>query len=229
MPQGPQPLTISQVNKAGKLLRHHICGEQVLDAAQYDAALDVVRAFRAAHSRPLVTANNTLRGMVRRAGCRVEVSQRLKRMNTILDKLANCESTLALSRMQDIGGVRAVLPTVQTIRVIQGRLEGTGRVRNVSDYIVSPRSSGYRGVHVIVEYAGRAIEVQLRTQAMHQWALAVEGVSTSGTNYKQDGSTHVHRILAALSDMMNAEAEGTTLPLDQLSTMFQLFGEKPGE
>ncbi len=43
MPQGPQPLTISQVNKAGKLLRHHICGEQVLDAAQYDAALDVVR------------------------------------------------------------------------------------------------------------------------------------------------------------------------------------------
>jgi len=47
------------------------------------------------------------------------------------------------------------------------------------DYISDPRRSGYRGVHVIVGYDGRQIEVQLRTRVMHDWAIAVERLSLS--------------------------------------------------
>ena len=43
----------------------------------------------------------------------VQVSQRMKRVPTIIDKLLR-EPTLLLSRMQDIGGCRAMLPTLVT-------------------------------------------------------------------------------------------------------------------
>ena len=49
--------------------------------------------------------------MVKPKGCRVEVTQRLKRFIMIYDKLQR-EATLDLSRMQDIGGVRAVLDSI---------------------------------------------------------------------------------------------------------------------
>ena len=45
---------------------------------------------------------------------------------------------------------------------------------NVSDYISSPRASGYRAVHLVVTYDGRCVEIQLRTRLMHEWAVAVE-------------------------------------------------------
>lgn len=98
----PDPPSISQVNKAGRTLRAYQRGELVTDA-RYRAALSVLRAFRAAHSYPLTKANMGLRSMVLTEGCRVEVSQRLKRVPTILDKLMR-EPTMQLANMQDIGG-----------------------------------------------------------------------------------------------------------------------------
>lgn len=79
-----------------------------------DRAILVIQAFRRAHAAPLVTANNGLRSMVRTEGCRVEVTQRLKRFATIFDK-AQREPTLDVSRMQDIGGVRSVLDSIDEV------------------------------------------------------------------------------------------------------------------
>jgi ppGpp synthetase/RelA/SpoT-type nucleotidyltranferase len=70
---------------------------------EYESAYGVLVAYRAAHQYPLVKATNSLRMAVRAEGCRIEVSQRLKRMNTILDKLRR-EPEMDLSRMQDFGG-----------------------------------------------------------------------------------------------------------------------------
>jgi putative GTP pyrophosphokinase len=114
-----------------------------------------------------------LRSSVTTARASVQVSQRHKRFSTILDKLAR-EPSMKLSRMQDIGGCRAVLPDMDAIRAVQRLLERrTGYVRT-ADYIETPRSSGYRAVHVMLKYDERVIEVQLRTKRMHEWAIAVE-------------------------------------------------------
>lgn len=203
--------TTSQVNKAGRTLRGAGRGEDVADA-DYDHAIDVLLAFRADHAAPLKKANMGLRSMVSTAGCDVEISQRLKRVPTILDKLVR-EPTLQLANMQDLGGVRSVLKSIEEIRRVEKRVRKYRPPVRVSDYINHPRPSGYRGLHLIVVYHGRRIEIQLRTWTMHEWAFSVERLmGRIGTDLKSGkGPEEVHAWLGAISEAMALEERGETV------------------
>ncbi|MFD1945206.1 RelA/SpoT domain-containing protein [Nocardioides aestuarii] len=204
-------LTTSQVKKAGRTVRRYIRNENISEA-QLQAAIHTIDRFRAAHQKPLVTANNGLRSMVRSEGCVVEVSQRLKRFPTIIDKLVR-EPTLPLSSMQDIGGCRAILADVDEVRRVEARLKKRRPPVGYADYINTPRSSGYRGIHVVVDYGGRHIEVQLRTKVMHEWAIAVERLSARvGDNLKQDGEHALQLLMSVISDAMAIEEAGGVVP-----------------
>ena len=185
---------------------------EMTDMDRLTGALEVIDAFRAAHQVPLTKANNGLRSMINTEGCRLEVSQRLKRFGTIIDKLER-EPTLALNKMQDIGGCRAVLGTVDEVRRVESRLKKRRPPIGYADYIASPRESGYRGVHVIVCYDDRAIEIQLRTRVMHAWAITVERQSTRlGTNLKGDGHHEMQELMAAISEALAIEERGEIVP-----------------
>jgi ppGpp synthetase/RelA/SpoT-type nucleotidyltranferase len=206
-------LSVSQVNKAGKTLRRFL-RDRLGEVDDVNRALDTLVAFRAAHQRPLTTANMGLRSMVKTVHCvEPEISQRLKRVPTIIDKLVR-EPTLALATMQDLGGCRAVLRSVDEVYRVRARLESRGRVERVYDYIAAPRSSGYRGIHVITRYHERRIEVQLRTQVMHQWAVTVEALSgLIGQDVKSGlGPGEVQELMRAISQAMALEERG--LPVD---------------
>ncbi len=84
----------SQVKKAGSTLRKYM-REELSDEAVVVQALETMEAWRRAHYVPLVSANNGLRSRARTAGVQAEVTQRLKRRQTILDKLGR-EPTLDL-------------------------------------------------------------------------------------------------------------------------------------
>lgn len=144
---------------------------------EMDEALSIVEHYRACHQYPLQKATVGVRSTVKTVGAPVQVSQRLKRYVTILNKLQR-EPTMKLSRMQDIGGCRAILPDIGTLRLVQRRLEKRRGYRRTAEYIVTPRESGYRGVHVMLDYDERTIEVQLRTKVMHSWAIATERLSS---------------------------------------------------
>lgn len=208
-------LTSSQVNRAGQRIRRHFRGEGENPEQLYDA-LDTLVAFRALHAAPLQTATMGLRSAVNSEGLPVQVSQRLKRVPTIIDKLVR-EPTLAMSRMQDIGGCRAVLPSIDGIRAVERRLEARPtRAREfiaVSDYIASPRDSGYRGVHVIMRYGGRNIEMQLRTPFMHEWAVTVERLTDRyGEDYKGAWHSTVSPFLSLVSEAMAIDESGALVP-----------------
>lgn len=220
------PPTKSQVNRAGRALRRWMRGE--IDDLAVQEALDTLTAFRAAHQYPLIKANNGLRSMVRTAGCKVEVSQRLKRMSTILDKIRR-EPTMAVGNMQDVGGCRAVLDSVDEVRRVEHRLKHTRPPEHYNDYIATPRASGYRGVHVVVRYADehgedRLIEVQLRTRVMHEWAITVERLSGRLQNDLKSGlgPAPVLDLLGAISEAMALEESGDAVPealLDRMRTL----------
>jgi ppGpp synthetase/RelA/SpoT-type nucleotidyltranferase len=63
-----------------------------------------------------------------------------------------------------------------------------GRRPGVDDYILSPKNSGYRSVHLLYKYNsdkkapsiynGLFIEVKIRSRLQHAWATAVETVVT---------------------------------------------------
>lgn len=192
-PGGPSG---NQVKKAGSQVRKALRTE-VGDPAAFIDAIHTIQRHRGTFRGPLVTANNGLRSMANTLGLDGKVSQRLKRMVTILNKLGR-EPTLALDRMQDIGGCRVVLKTRADVYRLAERLQSLRPTLRVNDYIQEPRQSGYRGVHVIVEYGRcpRPIEVQLRTEPMHLWATLVEDISgNSGINYKMDGATPMQTFL----------------------------------
>jgi ppGpp synthetase/RelA/SpoT-type nucleotidyltranferase len=210
------------VNKAGKILRRWARGDLVGED-DHRAAMEVLLEHRAAHRLPLIKANMGLRSMVRSEQCDVEVSQRLKRVPTILDKLLR-EPTMQLANMQDLGGCRAVLNSIGEVRRVQRRLVRNRPPLRVSDYIAEPRASGYRGVHVVVEYDGRAVEVQLRTQVMHEWAITVERVGGRlGEDLKSgDGPRPVLDLLEGISEVMAVEEEGGVVGPDALDWLSSL-------
>ncbi|WP_408608495.1 RelA/SpoT domain-containing protein [Actinomyces slackii] len=98
----------------------------------------------------MATVSDQLSKLLTHRGIEAEVSQRLKRMPTIVEKIALRESRLDLSRMQDIGGCRVVLPTegadpVYRVDSIVNDHWGEA-VKKRSDYVTNPRRSGYRAI-----------------------------------------------------------------------------------
>ncbi len=101
------------------------------------------------------------------------VAQRLKKFPTIAGKLLR-EPSMKLSRMADIGGVRAVLPDQGAAYRVSSRLRKNWTITRFRDYVAEPKVDGYRALHFINRNHGRLIEVQLRTPLQHTWANAVE-------------------------------------------------------
>ena len=96
---------------------------------------------------------------------------------------------MQLARMQDIGGLRAVLTSVRRVRGLERNYRESAFehvLTNSKNYIDEPKEDGYRGIHLIYRYNnsrapaynGLSLELQVRTQRQHAWATAVETMGT---------------------------------------------------
>ena len=155
--------------------------------------MPIVNNWRSAHSYPLNSFQMNLRARSRKVQAKPLVSQRLKRLDSIIRKLVRDQtSTMQLSQMQDIGGCRAVLASNTEVYKVANsyRVGGTKKwlhelVGVGKNYIEAPKKDGYRSVHLIFKYFGPPqntawdnlkIEMQLRSAAQHSWATALEAV-----------------------------------------------------
>jgi putative GTP pyrophosphokinase len=192
--------TKSQVNRAGKRFarfRSSVLEEgrrlADLDHDEIDrigVAIQVIRAFREAHAYPLRMANANLRYYVSGYGDHASVTQRLKKFTTMIDKLRR-EPTMQLAGMEDIAGVRAVLPDQAAVDAVARRLRKNWRIHRVRDYVREPKASGYRAVHVIAVKKAVFVEVQLRTTLQDEWANQVEQDSRAlAVDYKSGAGAH---------------------------------------
>ena len=175
----------SDVDRAGRLLvRNRI----VADALAVGHALDVVNNWRSSHSFPLNTFQVSLRQRAASICDQPLVVQRLKRIPSIIGKLQRYTS-MKLSRMQDLGGTRAVVPNIRDVDDLRDahlRSRTKHQLTGQKDYVRRPKTSGYRGIHLVYryhsdrkpQYGGLQIELQLRTARQHAWATAVETVGT---------------------------------------------------
>ena len=145
-------------------------------------AKSVLDNWRACHAAPLNSFQKSLRLKLKNTDEDALVSQRLKRTPSILSKLERNPSML-LSRMQDIGGIRAVVKNMKKVREIEADYKNGTRIFSIvnggKDYINYPKDSGYRSVHMIFKCKnGFSIELQIRTTIQHAWATAVETMGT---------------------------------------------------
>jgi len=149
---------------------------------------NVLENWRTSHGAVLNTAQAWLRRLENEP--RPVVGQRLKRYNTIVDKLATGRSR-DLSTMQDIAGVRLIFRNEPELWQFREKMDASKAKHKRThdqgrfDYIAKPKDTGYRGVHDVFErqvgqsressaWNGLKFEVQLRTAVQHAWATAVE-------------------------------------------------------
>lgn len=179
--------TKRQINEAGKTII-----DSSASLEEFANALDIVDNWRAAHAFPM----NTFAVNLKRKVSNIEgaiVAQRLKRLDTICLKLVRFPK-MELYRMQDLGGCRVIVPSVEDVYKVKERLEDS-RIRHIAkqskDYIETPKpDTGYRGVHLIykyksdknTDYNGLLVEIQIRTKLQHLWATAVETVGVFTDN-----------------------------------------------
>ncbi|TWH01821.1 hypothetical protein L614_002000000550 [Ochrobactrum sp. J50] len=173
----------NEVNKAGRVLVDP--SASVFDITQ---ALNIINNWRSIHGHPLNTFQTTLRIKGRQIDSSVLVAQRIKRLSSIELKLRRFP-TMTLSQMQDIGGCRAILSTANNVRNLLLSYQKSDlkhKLHTIDNYMDNPKKTGYRGIHLIYSYYSDKIdtynslkvEMQLRSQAMHAWATAVEIVGT---------------------------------------------------
>jgi hypothetical protein len=188
-----------------------------------ELARTVINNWRSSHSYPLNTMQVYLRQIARRYDSDATVAQRIKRLPSIRHKLKRI-SGMNLARMQDIGGCRAVVASVDDVARIVAYYKDKSRIKHKlvreDAYIQEPKASGYRGHHLIYryfsdkndDYNGLHIEVQVRSRLQHAWATAVETVGTFTRQALKSswGDKDWLRFFACMSSAL-AQREGTPL------------------
>jgi putative GTP pyrophosphokinase len=237
----------SQVDRAGTTLARYESTSPIWDfegLKEFTWANDVLNNWRASHGYPINTFQATLRAKLGRVDKEGFVAQRLKRAPSIVSKLRRFD-TMSLSRMQDIGGLRAVVTSPAKVRKLLQEYE-SARFQHKSkpqkNYIDNPKLDGYRGIHLIFqyqsdfapEYNGLHLELQIRTKLQHAWAT---GVETIGTFLSQQlkagqGEDQWRNFFAATSAAFTIMENTAPVPgfenfsLEQLSTYIRDFNKK---
>ncbi len=173
------------VNRAGNVLISKSASQE-----EIDKALIIINNWRASHYTPLNTFQKRLRTTANKINTESLIAQRIKRLASIKLKLERY-SDMKLSQIQDIGGCRAIMKNVSEVdRLVDIYLNHSSGLKHElskpQDYIANPKTSGYRGVHLIYKYRSDKtsnfddlkIEIQIRTLIQHAWATAVETVGT---------------------------------------------------
>lgn len=170
-----------RIGKAGEVLIR-----KVNENITYAEAVEIMSNWRGSHAFPLNAVQNCLRNLAKQVTNDFLIAQRLKRKRSITAKLERFPE-MKLNRMQDIGGCRAILPTIEEVYLLAEKVKTNPTLNIIReyDYIFNPKPSGYRGIHLISKYSGKRkefeglqLEIQIRTKIQHSWATAVEIIDT---------------------------------------------------
>lgn len=102
-------------------------------------------------------------------GIRAQVQGRPKHIYSIVKKMRG--KSLNFDQVFDIRALRIVVPNVPDCYAALSWVHSqfSPMTAEFDDYIAKPKGNGYQSLHTVVrDAAGQAIEVQIRTQEMHQ-------------------------------------------------------------
>ena len=119
-------------------------------------------------------------------GIQAQVHGRPKHIYSIVKKMRG--KSLDFEQVFDVRALRVIVPAVSdcyaALSWVHDQFEAIGS--EFDDYIARPKPNGYQSLHTVVrDDAGRPIEIQIRTQAMHDHAE--HGVAAHWA-YKEAGS-----------------------------------------
>ena len=117
-----------------------------------------------------------------------DVSGRPKHIYSIWSKMRGKE--LDFTELYDVRAFRVIVPDIKTCYTVLGVIHNiwTPVPKEFDDYISRPKPNGYRSLHtVVMAEDNRPLEVQIRTQEMHNFA---EYGIAAHWRYKEEGGSN---------------------------------------
>lgn len=105
------------------------------------------------------------------AGIHCEISGRPKHIYSIWNKMRG--KGISFDKLYDVRACRVIVDTVDDCYTALGIVHNlwTPIPEEFDDYISKPKPNGYQSLHTVVQdETGKTLEVQIRTEAMHQFA-----------------------------------------------------------
>lgn len=200
----------TRIIRAGQLVKNKYID---MKSTEYREALDVINNWRASHAYPLQVIYMKIKRMAADDST-IIVSQRLKRLESIINKLKRFPN-MSLWGIQDLGGCRMVVSSVEEVYNYIDIITSSSishKLQKQYDYIKNPKASGYRSYHLVYKYQSTKpskkaydrnmlIEVQFRTKLQHLWATAVEtmGLITELSLKSGEGDETIKRFFILIS------------------------------
>ncbi len=157
-------------------------------------------------------------------GIAAEVQGRPKHLFSIWKKMQGKQ--LALDQVMDLAALRVVVADIDTCYAVLARVHArwSAVAGEFDDYIARPKPNGYQSLHTVIRTdEGRAIEIQIRTRAMHEHAEF--GVAAHWA-YKEAGARGYAGVSAAGGDDERI-AEARKAVLRQLLAWERDFAAEP--
>jgi GTP pyrophosphokinase len=141
---------------------------------------------RSARELGVEFVRHQLGGLLRQAGIDAQVQGRPKHLYSIWKKMQG--KALSFERVFDVRALRVIVADVPacyaTLAAVHARYPSLPE--EFDDYIARPKPNGYQSLHTVVRGDdGRPVEVQIRSQAMHEHAE--QGVAAHWA-YKEAGT-----------------------------------------
>jgi GTP pyrophosphokinase len=157
-------------------------------------------------------------------GIAAEVQGRPKHLFSIWKKMQG--KHLALGQVMDLAALRVIVADIDACYAVLARVHArwSAVAGEFDDYIAKPKPNGYQSLHTVIRNdEGRAIEIQIRTRAMHEHAEF--GVAAHWA-YKEAGARGYAGVSAAGSDDERI-AEARKAVLRQLLAWERDFAAEP--
>lgn len=202
------PPSNKQVYKLSKTIKNN-------NGKMNEDELLLLQNYRTSYTQPLSSTFHKIRRITDKIDRDAIVAFRLKRIETIVNKLLRLPDTF-ITTMGDIAGLRCIFKSkedvYQALELIKNKFKYDDNVR---DYIKNPKSIGYKGVHIYIKDAssGKKIEIQLRTIKDHNWATLVEitdllyGLRLKELNFESDRKfAQFHALMSSDKELSKEEA-----------------------
>lgn len=220
-----------------------------LEPAQFEDIARRLEERRLERSQSIEQAADRLRAQLKEMGIKASVSGRSKHVFSIYRKMKRKQ--LEFEQIYDIQALRVVLEPndlgayqkksskakddedrslcYQVLGAVHSLWQPIPR--EFDDYIATPKANGYKSLHtaVIDADSGQMLEVQIRTQRMHEeaergiaahWAYKEKGAKVSASVQKR--IQNLRELLATLQEVEDSE-EGITIDVDKLEDRIYVF------
>jgi len=143
---------------------------RMLEPAVYKEVAGLLELKRTDREHEIALVQSLLQTQLKQQGIDAQVQGRPKNIYSIVKKMRG--KSLSFDQVRDLRALRIIVAHVddcyRALSWVHAHMQPLDN--EFDDYIAKPKSNGYQSLHTVVRHAGQVLEIQIRTQAMHEHA-----------------------------------------------------------